>query len=75
MQWVHVLCHKGKHGIKIWLAYSLRVQGSKKSSLCDIHNFSYFIFVQGAATFPKRGHCHTSIVKNLRSVVEEKTCI
>lgn len=54
MQWVHVLCHKGKHGIKIWLAYSLGVQGSKKSSLCDIHNFSYFIFVQGAATFPKR---------------------
>lgn len=74
MQWVHVLCHKGKHGIKIWLAYSLGVQGSKKSSLCDIHNFSYFIFVQGAATFPK-GHCHTSIVKNLISVVEEKTCI
>ena len=74
MQWAHVLCHKGKHTIKTWLAISLGVQGSKKSSLYDMHNFAYFIFVQGAATFQK-GHCHKSMVKNLLSVVEEKTCI
>lgn len=66
MQWAHVLCHRGKHSIKTWLAISLSVQGSKKSSLCDMHNFAYFIFVQGAATFPKRALSYINGKKSIK---------